>query len=537
MPAATAPPWLEQIDGPAPVLLVAPHGGRRPAASELDAVRPRKVNDLHTPQVTAELARLWGAAAIVNPAWDRNHVDLNRTSQVRRHAPWLLDLLLAAVRRQIAAHGSATVVFVHGWNAIQPACDVGIGARLDDAGGLAAVSPGLPTISRRFLPRLFRFAKDCERRGIAVTFGERYPGAARDNVLQLFTPRHLADADPRVAGIAAEAAAGRVSAVQLELAVPLRWPGAWRAAFLETAGALFADPPSDGGAYARRPPAPREERSRRLALEFHDAAAGVGGFAAIESAAAGRRHGRFLVCLGRARIALFTGEGAPAEDGALACAGMRWTEAPRGIVLDYRGPALLFPRSDPFLDLEEGLAGAELAPLEAHLEWRPGLRAAGNGVGPLSGAVEVAGSRAPISTLAVLDRSSAAGSPPPRWRERRVLHVPLGADHFLSVSSRIESSEMAEGDITSDGVTQRLLAVKVEVLDAPDGLTPKGWRIEVVTRSGPLRIFGQVISVVPVVRPSPEGRVLFFFGLARFHDRTRVGHGTFELARRLPAPA
>ena len=46
--------WLEVVDGDAPVLLIAPHGGRAGAAAE--ATLHPKVNDLETASITRVLA-------------------------------------------------------------------------------------------------------------------------------------------------------------------------------------------------------------------------------------------------------------------------------------------------------------------------------------------------------------------------------------------------------------------------------------------------------------------------------------------------
>jgi len=71
------------------------------------------------------------------------------------------------------------------------------------------------------------------------------------------------------------------------------------------------------------------------------------------------------------------------------------------------------------------------------------------------------------------------------------------------------------------------------VRNCADGLAPDAWRIEAVSRSGTLRVFGQVTHAIPVVRPAAAGKVLTHFGLARFGDGTRVGFGTFEQSQRL----
>ncbi|MET0153899.1 MAG: hypothetical protein ABW298_14990 [Candidatus Binatia bacterium] len=517
------------------MLLVAPHGGRRAKASALDLDDPRKVNDLHTAEITLELAERLGAPAIVNAAEDRNRLDLNRVSDVRERAPWLLDLLLEGMRRQIAESGEAVILFLHGWNAIQPYCDVGIGARLV-AGALVPVRQGVPTIPPRFLPRLARFAEACRAGGIEVTIGDRYPAAGRHNLMQIFTSRFADDRDPRIAELASLGAGGRIAAVQLELAVPLRWPGPLRARFLRAVDAFAERVEVDGPLPRRWVTAHGESRSDpdSLAVEFHDGTAGIGGFAATERLSSGRRQGRFLVCIGAHRLGLFTGEhSAPGEERGetLRCCGLEWTRAgSEELRLRFDGPCLTFPRTDPFLDLETGLAEAELSHLEATLVWRP--RAAGARLGHVEGEILCDGPRVAISAPAAL-RLGAPSEPRP-WRERAALNVPLGSETFLSVVSRRAGEDQVEGEIVHAGRVDPLLSGLVSVRNRADGLLPETWRIEVASRSGALRVLGQVTYAVPVVRPIPDGKLFTVFGLARFTADGRVGFGTFEQSRRIP---
>src|SRR5438445_3874232 len=83
--------WLETLDGDAPILLIAPHGGRAGAAAR--ATLHPKVNDLETAEITRELARRLGAPALINVGMDRNELDCNRLSQLNARAPWLLEML------------------------------------------------------------------------------------------------------------------------------------------------------------------------------------------------------------------------------------------------------------------------------------------------------------------------------------------------------------------------------------------------------------------------------------------------------------
>src|SRR5439155_20162614 len=89
----------------------------------------------------------------------------------------------------------------------------------------------------------------CVARGIAATVGARYPARHRENLIQLFTPRHQGDPRPLVQALAARAP--HVDAVQLELGISLRWSGRFRVVRLEACvGVLtmLVAPPAEAAA-------------------------------------------------------------------------------------------------------------------------------------------------------------------------------------------------------------------------------------------------------------------------------------------------
>src|SRR5580658_9175434 len=98
-------PWLEVIEGDAPILLIAPHGGRAGAASR-STLHP-KVNDLETASITRDLAHRLDAIALINAGMDRNEIDCNRLSQLGARAPWMLDLIAQCAHRMVERHGHA----------------------------------------------------------------------------------------------------------------------------------------------------------------------------------------------------------------------------------------------------------------------------------------------------------------------------------------------------------------------------------------------------------------------------------------------
>src|SRR5438128_2616983 len=366
------------IAGTTPLVLVAPHGGRRDARRRPWGTAPLKVNDLHTAALTAELARVTGASAIINTAADRNDVDLNRVSAAHDRAPWFLERLADVLAATLGRHGRATLLTVHGWNVVQPAVDLGLGcapgADPFSVGPDAAVSPAFAAAAVRAL------VGACAGHRIAATVGARYPARARENLLQLFTPRYAGDRRSLVAALAAMAPA--VDAVQLELGIPLRWPGPWRTWFVEacrqalpslTAGErdiAGGEPAADGAASALVP----------CRLQF----AGVPfcGLAAVGTDGGAR----LLLLPSDGGLLLFTGERA----GGLAVA----TTGPGAVSLAYAGPLLRFPDTAPFLDLERGLAAARLVDADVQLTFTP-AHAGGEAseFGSVAGTVALGGRR------------------------------------------------------------------------------------------------------------------------------------------------
>src|SRR5262245_8952960 len=226
------PSWMTYCEDEVPILLVAPHGGRRPADAPIrDSI---KVNDLYTADLTALLAARTGSYALINRAGDRNEVDLNRISQVRARAPWFLDALVELLSALVARHGAVRVFFIHGWNVVQPVCDLGAG--LKQRGGRVAPASKLaaPTVSAPFFTdAILPFRAAALAQGVDVALGRRYPAADKDNLLQVFSPRFAEDASPAVRSLAALATRQEIDAVQLELGVGLRWPGPGRDRFVE----------------------------------------------------------------------------------------------------------------------------------------------------------------------------------------------------------------------------------------------------------------------------------------------------------------
>lgn len=377
------PACLTAVSGSSPIVLIAPHGGRRDPALRPWVTGRLRVNDLHTAALTAELAAALDAAALINAEQDRNEVDLNRISRAHERAPWFLLRLAELLDAILARHGRATVLVIHGWNVVQPIVDLGLGCapaadpRTPGAG--AAVSPAF---AAKAVPAL---VEACASRGILTTVGARYPACHRENLLQLFTPRYRDDRRPLVRALAAMA--DRVDAMQLELGIPLRWPGAWRPRLVAACRTVLADlvAPAAGARATSAPPASAAATPPPARLEFTSPT--LCGLAGVDTTG-----GRLLLFLPTGDLALFTGErvglAAAAVDGLVF---QPTTGA--GHQVRFRGPLLHFPDTTPFLDLESGLAGARLGEGDVRLDFSPDeTTAAGpGGFGRVSGSVTLDG--------------------------------------------------------------------------------------------------------------------------------------------------
>jgi len=366
-PAAAVPGWIEVRRGTAPLLLFAPHGGRRTLPR-----RPGRdnVNDLHTADLTREIGIACDATWIVNETRDRNELDLNRTQQVRERAPWLLDLLATTLEDMVAAHGGATLLAVHGWNVVQSVCDLGVGL-IEEHGACRPAGRGHPTVSAAFLEQRLRLLQRCAfARDALVTIGARYPAAHPSNVMQLLTARHADATDPQLRRLAA--LAERVEAVQLELGIPLRWRGPRRAAFAATLVEVLTARihTSEASTVAVGELACGGKPTTRVGIQA--ASDPIAVFGGIDVGPAGATAGRLLITDAADRLALFTGELVERDGQSLHVPALR-IESGDGHVFDVRftGPMLAFPALTPFTDLERGLAAGELVDADVHLHFTP----------------------------------------------------------------------------------------------------------------------------------------------------------------------
>jgi len=526
--SALIPPCCEWARGEAPILFVAPHGGRR---AQVDATAPLprlRVNDIYTPEVTRMLAGALDAGCVLNTGMDRNVLDLNRISHVRTQAPWFLTLLTQEIAHIIVRHGRVELVFVHGWNTGQATCDIGIGA-VETPSGLHVPDGAYLTVNEPFRrQRIDRFRAACGRARIRAALGERYPGSHRNNLLQLFTPRAAQIDHPCAQRIATWVAEGRINAIQLELGIPLRWPGAWREQFVAALVESFA------GAAAPQSAAPvlqlksrdPELRAEAVALQFYDAGADVGMVAGIGPAGPRVTGGRVLLFLGGQRVALFTGEELHADGQGVGP--LRVSRCGNAMRLDFSGPMLRLDDAAFYVDLEAALVRSQLVDADVQVEFAPTgtpTAAATAQFGVLRGFIAVGGERQEVEAGAF---ANAGGWRASGGHQQTMLAAAFGYEH--AVWSRVvDGGGEATGMHFTPHAPETLRGVRIAVTTDGDAYTPR--RFELTCDDAPA-ITGQALSRMAILRPAgAAGYLRVTFGVARFEWNGATGYGLYEHAR------
>jgi hypothetical protein len=580
--AAKVPRWLQARDGDAPVLLIAPHGGHAGPATR--AMLNPKVNDLHTADITRELAQRLGAGAIINAGMDRNRFDLNRLSQVMSEASWLLELIATRLERIVERNGRAVVLLIHGWNVIEPRVDVGIGVKSADGTLLPACGAHVSASDGFVNGPLLDFVHALRRSDIEATFGLRYPGAGANNLLQAFTRRHASSPIGALTRLAALNVRGALEAVQLELSVALRMPGRFRADTIAAITESFArcDPAAAISRTSRvgRPerieiirtveaPSPARRRGvrqpsagpLRVGLEFYDSSTQMGTMASFDigSGAAGAR---VMAVAGRERIALFTAEGRVARTAHSLTLGQLALRLEGGrLRFDFAGPAVVVQDGTAYLSVENALAKAELHDaMELHVEFEPwpvgGASAqprtetlveritrpelSGDGIfGRVTGHCSIAGAAHRVDAVGRLGRSF-VGIGNGAFNERRMIWAAFHDD----VSPRAVEARFITDDECAAKMSARVLdrerwtdanLERLKLTPAAPRRPPR--RISALLRSPndghAVAINGEVLSFAMLSRPGPaQSRIITSLGFARFSIGDLHSAGMFECSRR-----
>ena len=550
------PHYLALREGRVPIVVVAPHGGRRLRAIR----RGDSVNDLHTADIAWELARRLDAHAIVNHSLDRNDIDLNRISHLAERAPGVLALLSSSIEAASSGGEVPLVLFVHGWNMVVPCCDVGVGLRRRE-GRLVG---RFPTMSRRrYDETIAAIEHSLEVRGVRAAIGMRYPASGRDNAAQLFSGRHAEHADETVAALSRLAIAGRVDAAQLELGIALRWPGAGREAFLDAltealAGGGWSAPMSlrrsgsDAGdassisssghrAGPRVPltlhaaqdpdgipraacgwtldPAIKDTESHEHDPGFAmqaviDSEGGLATFCGVESTGPRSMAARFSVVCADGTMFLLVGEGAWSGDpGRYDLEGFSWRSSTDLARIDLHLEAMVvrYRTHEAYLDLEEGLAGSELTKASVQLVYE----AATPEHGRLHGRVRVGDLDLDVDTTAFVDHGARRrGQAEGRLRVLAVRGESARGNSVGEEVSIVRSGLGADAVLTLEPQAGGLGVIR-----------PAG---EVADSSG-LRE-ARVVARVPVWRPVGDGAFArWSFGIVRCRFEGDEGEGVAGL--------
>jgi hypothetical protein len=525
------PDWCRLRRGNSNVLLLAPHGGRRALVDPLTD-HHRKVNDLHTASLTAELAERVDATAIINHGCDRNQLDLNRTGQIERRAPWFLALLSAELKRILQHHARAQILLVHGWNVAQPKCDLGVGGK-EEGGVLEPLPDADLSVTDTYWGETLRALRlRCQTLGIAMVVGERYPAANKSNLLQAFTPRFANSPNPYLRELAGWAAAGCTDAVQIELGIPVRWPGPLREAFLHATSTALVDP---GAALGNEPvtrqgaPAVTQDELGPVGFHFCDPTSHLTVFASMAPFGSAT-WGRLLLFLAGQEIVLFTGE-EPGERAAVG--GLSFERVGRGIDVRFSGYATRLADARLYLDLEAALAASVLTEVELELHFEPvaGGVNAQTSHGSFSGAVSVDDRRVEVAARGFSDLGAALRGPGTQL-SRSHLAASFGGSEAFNLRGTHENGPL-RGLVWTREQQQPRPQGRVLVDTDGDLYTPSGFRLEL---QGEPPVLVRPLAVMPIVRPLQDGaRARITFGPARFQWSDRVGWGVYEYSRRVAA--
>jgi hypothetical protein len=554
------PVWLEIIEGSAPVLLIAPHGGAAMGDHPFEAIP--KVNDLHTPAITRELARQLHATALINSAMDRNHLDCNRVGQLIEAAPWFLTTLAERLRRIVENHGYAIVAAIHGWNLVEPRVDIGIGMR-ETREGLTPVRGATVSVSSLFFQeRLIPLTARLRECGIAATFGMRYPAASAENLIQALTIRYLNSQATVVAGLALLCERYRVEATQLELSLAVRFPGGLRDHFIEAFSAALSArlAPELSARSARRIPhsasLPRSAQSvrtnlpaERLGFEAYDTNRGLTILASFD--ATGRTRGaRIMILLPNGETAMYSCEGRieRGPDG-IAIGAIEMVRSAGSTRISFQSPILLTPPETGYFNVERALAVSRLEEsarfeaeltLDADFDVAGAIQCLGQGeidlfpslfgrmrgrlsLGDLEFALDATGRIGP-SLTSLGDRN---------FRSRQAIWASFDRAarfRWVELKERLTADNRRVFNGVAGAAQNRASAGRLTILPIAPLRPPRAIEASFYDENGEeVAVDGFIKGYLPLVRPGPSGgRIFTLLGSAIFFLEGREGAGMFE---------
>jgi hypothetical protein len=568
VPRSTAlPRWLALREGAAPLIVVAPHGGRRTRPIR----RNDAVNDIGTASIAWELAERLDAHAVINQGLDRNLTDLNRTTALAGDAAQVASVLAAAVDYAGSEGRTPLVLFVHGWNMVSPCCDIGAGLRELD-GRLFGRNP---TLSQAMWDgEIAQLRQALSKRGITASVGRRYPASGVDNAAQIFSGRHRDNENPDVARLSRAAGAGQVDAVQLELGVSLRQPGGLRAAFIdgviEVLGS-FAEREAPQATVARDrdwslPPI-RKGWMNPLGLPpgfglqacWNDGEAAL--FCGVEPAGPQAMSARFSLVIPGGPMFLLVGEGPwDGSPGLFSLEGFHWNSRSSSHGKDawrlrVDTTMIRYPSHDAYLDLESGLAQARVVSAEVDLTFTADDIETGTGNGRLVGTICVDGFDFEVDTAAMADRRGRTSAGGPRvnlrvWdqgRVRTLIAEPVNSEVPKLPANAVFDPKLAA--IEAHDVAYRVVSIDGENVAGPEGALAtltfsdrelghdrSAPAVDVVLHVDDLgsgnAAVGRVTARVPIWRPLGNGLfVRWSFGVVRWNEegpQGRILAGLFD---------
>jgi hypothetical protein len=560
--------WLQVVEGRTPILLIAPHGGRAGAAARA-RLHPR-INDLHTADITRELSHRLQAHALINIAMDRNALDCNRVEDIARKAPWVLAMLAGRVEELVSRHGRALILVIHGWNVVEARIDFGLGARVQ-AGRLRPVAAAHLTASENFINGpLAHLCSQLQAEGILPTLGLRYPAAGGQNLLQIFTPRFSQSQLAPLRNLASLAASGVIDALQLELSVALRWPGALRDKTIALLTQTFASsPPAPASApVAFRRPHNAVSRHRkqtspaaatvpvRFGVELYDPSRAIGVMASMDLNGGGGA--RVIILFPDGRVALCTAEGKlELRRHKIIRGPVQLTADGRTVTVEFRGPALIVPDAAAYLRMEQAFETGTIdhdAAFKCALEVRtatgpicfdPQFIARGSGqagFGPAGAEISIGGVSRPLDALGRVG-VSLLGQPEQAFTSRVSLwgYLP-GGSPWQALEARLAHqpglAHKAKGRLLMRNAT---LDCRVEQLRTEPWLpggAPAHIDAVLAFATQAVRVRAQPRCFMALSRPGPGGaRVYTSMGFADFDLGGERGAGMFECSKAVTAPA
>ena len=227
------------------------------------------------------------------------------------------------------------------------------------------------------------------------------------------------------------------------------------------------------------------------------------------------RGGRLLLFPRTGGLVLFTGERVGDQPPGVVC-GLETRDTPDGgLDVRFRGPALRFAETTPFLDLETGLASAALIDMEVDLEFRP-VHAAreGGDFGRVEGVARLDRERTALAGGAFHENGGAFGPWP---RLRAAFQLPDGAGLVLTIALADGS---ARGHLCRGGAHATVRAARYELgaslerialdVELADGerlrvdATPRH-RLPVIRTAGPMPVRIDFLACGIAGDPSPAG--------------------------------